>query len=238
MMNDSEAREHEAQSLQEMLIDITHGLQTPLTIIKGELHFLKRDLPGNKRIAVCEQMVHDMSFLIYDLLHLARLDRTNIEHTKTDINLSQLLGAVAEYVLVLADSKEIQLITQIEPDIWIQGIQERIEELIINLVSNSMKYIGENEKKITLTLIKEDGCALFTITDTGIGIDPENLPYVFKRFYRVKNRNGESVKGSGLGLAIAQKIAEKHSAAIEVESTIGVGTTITVRFAALSANPR
>ncbi len=227
----SPASSANAEAQQEMMADIAHGLQTPLTIIKGELHFLKGNLPNNERLEKCEQMVEEMSLLIYDLLHLSRIGGTDITDTMRPLNLTTLVREVIEYASVLADEKEVILETHVSPDVFISGVRERIEELIINLLSNSMKYMkAVGEKRITVTLARTTHEAVLTVTDTGIGISPEHMPYVFNRFYRVKTRNGISVSGSGLGLAIAQKIAEKHGAHISIESTVGLGTTVRVVF--------
>jgi len=216
-----------------MLADVAHGIQTPLTVIKGELHFLKHEIPGSTRIETCERMVHEMSLLIYDLLHLARLNQADLGESMEDFDLSMLLHEVLDYFSVLAEQSAITIRQHITPGLVIRGLRERIEELIINLLSNSLKYMKEHgERTISVSLEETPQKAIVTISDSGIGISAEHLPHVFKRFYRVKNREGSSApsKGSGLGLAIAKKIAEKHAADIGLTSSVGVGTTVTVRF--------
>ena len=112
---------------------------------------------------------------------------------------------------------------------WLLGDRDRLYQLVLNLVSNAVKYTPEGGK-VNVGLSKVNGWARLVVTDTGIGIPPEELPHVFERFYRVDKARTRSQGGSGLGLAIAQRIANIHGGRIEVASDgiNGHGSTFSI----------
>lgn len=225
-----EERTREIKELQEeqkrTILDISHGLQTPLAVIKNELGLLSGQMPGEK-IEVVGKSIDGISKFVYDLLSLARLDALQASLEKTSVNISELVKELAEYFSVLAKEKSIILNTAIEEGIVVQGAAKRLEELVVNLTSNAMKYLKEGgEKKVFLSLRRVGEAVELVVKDNGMGIDAKDLPHIFDRFYRA----GENKTGSGLGLAIAKQIVEKHGGAISVESDLGRGTTFTVRF--------
>jgi signal transduction histidine kinase len=101
--------------------------------------------------------------------------------------------------------------------------------VVTNLLGNAITY-NRPGGSIEVTLSEEDGAAVLRVADTGIGIAAENLPHLFERFYRVDPARSRAAGGSGLGLAICKSIVEGHGGTIDVESTAGVGTTVTVRL--------
>ena len=226
-----EERTSRIQQLQQeqknFMNDVSHSLQTPLTVIKGELDFLKMRSKPIKELAKFEKSVDEISRLIYNLLKLAKVEMQDQDAKKELLNLSVLIEDIIEYLDVLCKTNNIKIEKHIQPEIFVLGNKEALETLITNLTSNAIKYIA-NKKVITITLKKTDYAEL-VIKDTGIGIEKENLKYIFNRFYRAGSvRSG--VSGTGLGLAISKKIAENHGGDISVESTPKKGTTFTVRF--------
>lgn len=228
-----EERTKKIQKLQEeqklMMLEISHGLQTPLTIIKGEAELLGRRAPGNESMSRFEKSIEQVSKFIYDMLKLARLETMEEDFKKSKIDLSELLNGLIEYFDVLIKEKNIKIKSNIDPEIFIMGQKSKLEEMIINLVSNSIKYI-DNERNIFINLKKIGDKAELSIEDTGIGINRESLPYLFTKFYRVKDERHRNIKGTGLGLVIVKKIAEKHDATVFIESLEGVGTKIIISF--------
>jgi len=233
-------RTAQIQSLQEeqaqMMIDISHGLQNPLTIMKGELGSLKKQIPEYTTLSALEKSIDEISKFIYDLLNLAQLESKREEFKEEFINFSELLNELVEYLNVLVREKDIILISSIESDIITVGKKEKIEELVVALVNNSIKYIS-NERKIWITLSRIDSVIELIVEDTGIGIHKDDLPYIFDRFYRAREGNGADIKGTGLGLAICKKIVEKHNGTIDVESESGKGTKISVKFWSKEESP-
>lgn len=215
------------QEQKNFMNDVSHSLQTPLTVIKGELDFLKMRSKPIEELAKFEKSVDEISRLIYNLLKLAKIEMQNQDTKKEHLNLSILLEDIIEYLNVLCKTNNIKIEKHIQPNIFVLGNKEALETLITNLTSNAIKYIA-NKKIITITLKKTDYVEL-AIKDTGIGIEKEHLKFIFNRFYRVGSaRSG--VSGTGLGLAISRKIAQNHGGDISVESTPKKGTTFTVRF--------
>jgi signal transduction histidine kinase len=227
-------RTSKIQDLQEqerqIMMDITHGLQTPLAILKGELEFLKRkDILKEEETLVFDRSIDNISKLVYGLMNLVKLETSKEDFKKDNFSLSETVKELVEYFEVLARESNVELISEIENDIYILGDEARIKELITNLVSNAFKYMDEKrDKKIIVGLAKHDGLVELKIEDTGIGISEDNLKNIFNRFYRVNNQNKSM--GFGLGLAISKKIVEKHNGSIEISSKLGEGTKFLVKF--------
>lgn len=220
------------QDLQEeqrqMMLDISHELQTPLTITKIEIETIKKQLPNNKAIVSFEKSINWISKFISDLLELANLEMST-NYNKKRCNLSRIIKELVEYFEVLTNDKKITLINKIDPDIYMVCDEKKIRELVINLMSNAVKYIA-NERKIYLYLNQKQSSIELVIKDTGLGINNDNLSKVFKRFYMERKVDRNKIKGSGLGLAICKKIVEGHSGTIKVESEEGKYTIFTVKF--------
>lgn len=219
-----ELREKEKQ----IMVDISHGLQTPLTILKSELESLRHHvkLPS---LSALDKSVDDISKFIYDFLNLSKLETAQANFIWEKVNLSRLLSDTSEYFSTLAEAKHINVVVNIQPDIFVTGDKNRLEELVTNLLSNSVKYMHNGgEKKIVIALNKNRGPIELSVSDTGIGISSEDLPHIFDRFYRAKN--GDDIHGTGLGLAICKTIAERHNGTITVESSPGFGTAFIVKF--------
>lgn len=223
-----EERTREIKKLQseqkQVMLDISHGLQTPMTVIKSELEHLQAQSPENKNLTVFETSINRISKFISDLLSLSKLETKQEDIVKEKIDLSLLFEEMAEYFSVILEDNQIDFSASIEKNIFIRGNKDKIEELMHSLVSNSMKYIGEGNR-ITLTLKKENNKVIIMVKDDGIGIAQEEQEKVFSRFYRAKNNNNT---GSGLGLSICKKIVELHGGEMNIESKIGRGTKINV----------
>lgn len=213
----------------QMIFDISHQLQTPLTIIKGEVGSL-RHLHGIDSLSLksFETSVDRLSKFTTGLLSLAKLDFESNGCKRETVNLSELLNELVEYFSVLAVQKNIQIITDIKPGIFINGQKDRLEELVTNLVSNSFKYIA-NQRQIKISLSLCNNRAVIIVEDTGLGIARESLPHLFKRFYRSRSQNSQ-VRGSGLGLAICKRIVMNHEGRIYISSESGSGTRVTVEL--------
>ncbi len=226
-------RTAELQQLQEeqcrMIMDISHGLQTPLTVVKGELEFLKKHSRSHKKFAAAEHSIDAVSHFIYDLLKLTRLEMNCNNFQKTPVDMSDLLNEIIEYVTVISKNNGIVLTSDISPQIKIIGGKEKLQELVNNLASNAIKYMGNaKNKNVHIALRRKYGSAELIVKDSGVGVSEEDLPLIFERFYRVKNQS--NAQGTGLGLAISKKIVEMHDGTIGATSRLGRGTIFTVRL--------
>ncbi len=220
-----EERTKEIKTLQEnqaqLMLNISHELQTPLTIIKGELGMMQNKIGDT---TVFEKSVDRISTFIRALLRLAKIEAAGENTPKQLIDITALTREVVEYVTVMAEAEKITLTANIEENITTLGNREQLEQLITNLLSNAIKYIANN-RRIILTAKRVDNQIQLTVEDSGIGISPENLPHLFKRFNRFA---GTTKDGTGLGLALCDTIAKNHGGTITVQSELGRGTTVTV----------
>lgn len=217
------------QEERQMMIDVSHGLQTPLTIVKSQLDIVKRSNPTSGELKQMESSIDQISKFIYDLLRLAHLESGSKSFQKEMVDLSQLLEDLCDYFDVVAREKRIRLVKKIEPGITIFGEASQLREMVTNLVSNSMKYMAVREDPlIVIELRRENSNVVLIIKDNGIGIGKEDLPKIFNRFYRSENSRREGVAGTGLGLAITKKIVDMHQGTITAESQTGQGTKFTI----------
>lgn len=214
-----------------MMVDISHGLQDPLTVAKMEVEKIRNKSDDIKEFIAFERSIEDISSFIYRLLHLTRLERGAVDVLELqEVNLSKLLEELVEYFDVLVELHDITILSFIEPNICVYGDEKSLEEMITNIVSNAIKYnIREiDDKKIYISLTENAGLATLTIEDTGIGIQKQDIPFIFNRFHRTKQNHPKKVKSTGLGLAITKQIVELHKGMISVKSDTDKGTIFTI----------
>lgn len=217
----------------QMMLEIAHGLQTPLTIIKGELSLLANQVENKKEIKHLEHTIDHVSRFIYDMLRLARQESAS-DVKKEKMNLSETLEDLTENIRIITGDKNIEISGQIQPGINISGDKAEIEEMIMNLSSNSLKYMKPRQRgKIVFALCRKGKQAILTISDNGIGIGAEHLPHIFTKLYRIRDESHIDKQGTGLGLAICKKIVERHGGTIKAESEVGQGTKFIISFPAL-----
>ena len=223
----AQMREAEKQ----MMVEIAHGLQTPLTVLKTEIGRLKHSVDDALRLNAFETSVDMVSKFIYDLLTLARLESAPETIVLEKIDLSDLIREIVEYVSTTAESEHITVTSTIADPVLVLGNKTKLNEAMINLLSNAVKYMGDNAKReISVTLKTEHDDAVIVVSDTGIGIDPEDLPRIFSRFYRAKQPAPLQKSGTGLGLAITKMIVGRHNGTIVVENNEGGGVRFTIRI--------
>lgn len=218
-------QEHQKQ----MMLDISHKLQNPLTVLKIRLEHLRKQMPDGGELSSFEKIVDDLSAFIYNLLRIARLETQGTDRPLTEFDLSTHLLELVEYFDTMASQNNITITHFITPHIHICGNKEELTELVTNLVSNAVKYIDNTkEKRITIGLVQGERDIVLTVHDTGIGIDSKNIPYIFDRFYRTPNEEKLQIQGTGLGLAICKQIVQLHGGTITVTSELGIGAQFTV----------
>lgn len=209
--------------------DVGHELRTPLTVIKGNANLLRRmGCTDDESLSSIESEVDRLTRMIGDLLLLARVESDKLPLTRNAVELDTLLLNVLQQTQVLAHDKVELKLGEID-QILVCGDRDRLQQVILNLVENAIKYTPQGGQ-VTASLAKIDQQACLTVSDTGPGIPPEDLPHIFERFYRAEKARTRSKdgKGFGLGLSIAYWIIRHHGGEIDVESRIGQGTTFTV----------
>jgi two-component system OmpR family sensor kinase len=246
--------ERVANAQRRFVADASHELRAPLTTIKGSLDFLRRapDLSETERRATVEDAYAEsdrMASLVSDLLLLARVDAAasgtyglreawldeQLRTRREPIQLDEIAMDIFRHgrAQLHARGKDLHFsVTNIEP-VTIIGDPGQIRQLALILLDNAIKYTPAGGK-IRISVTRNGNRAAFSITDTGIGILPEDRPHIFERFYRADQARERDEHGSGLGLAIARWIAGAHEGDISVHSQPGQGSTFTLLLPALA----
>jgi len=211
--------------------DAAHELQTPLTILKGEMEVALRSPRSpeeyKKVLLSSLEEIDRISSLVAGLLLLARADRGVLRLDLQPLELHELLKEVAAQMHLLAENHGVSLdYGPVEPAV-IQGDREHFQRLLLNLIDNAIKYTPSGGR-VTLSLRSDGQLVHLSVADTGMGLSPEEQKQIFHRFYRAAGARTQSGGGAGLGLSIAQSIAQAHGGRIEVASTPGQGSTFTV----------
>ena len=211
--------------------DASHELQTPLTILKGELEVALRAprSPDEYQRVLASALEENerIARLVEGLLLLSRADAGVLRMDRQPVDLAALVAEVGDYAQVLAEAQGVALEFKSVAPITIQGDREHLRRLLLNLVDNGIKYTPAGGR-VTLTLQRDGGWVALRVADTGIGMGPEELERIFERFYRAPEAVEQGKEGSGLGLCIARSIAEAHDGRIHVESSPGQGSAFTV----------
>ncbi len=211
--------------------DASHELQTPLTILKGEIEVALRSgrTPEEYQQVLTSSLeeIERISRLVEGLLLLARADSGVLRMDHKPLALHELVSEVAAQMQKLAEDQSISLLLEDLAPVTICGDKEQLHRLLLNLVDNSIKYTPAGGS-VTLSLRSEGSQALISVTDTGIGLSEAEQAQIFTRFYRAAEARSQSGGGAGLGLCIAQSIAFAHGGKIQVHSSPGQGSTFTV----------
>ncbi len=231
-------KEYELNEMRrEFVSNVSHELRTPLTSIHGYAETLLSDPEmdpdtRNRFLTIIENESARMSRLINDLLDLERLESGEARFDFQEVDLC----AVAKYVMSIVEPLSNDYGVKVSfdcRDVTITGDQDRLIQMLLNLVDNAIKYTSlkdTGEKKVKVSISKSDSHAIIKVSDTGPGMPQEALNRIFDRFYRVDKGRSRKMGGSGLGLSIVKTIVDRHNGEISVESELGVGTTFTVKL--------
>ncbi len=213
--------------------DASHELRTPLTILRGELEIA---LNSKKTISEYELVIASaleevvrLSNVVETLLELSRADAGQVKMTSTKSNISKLLADISEDAEILASAKDIEVNTDIDRDVIVDCDPSRLHQAFLNVIDNAIKY-SPHGRSITVSLKRDENFAFVRVSDTGIGIPEEQLPYIFDRFYRVDRARSKEIQGTGLGLSIVKWIIEAHDGVITAESQLNKGTTFVIKL--------
>ena len=211
--------------------DVSHELRTPITVILAQsdyaLQYSDTLEETKESLEVINRHAKRMTNLINQIMELSKLERQK-EIEKEKINLSNIVLQLLEDYKPLLESKNLNLIYNVEKDLRIQGNKIMLERVFLNILMNAVKFTKTN---IEVSLTREGKTAVLKIRDDGIGISEENKKFIWERFFQVNDsRNKEENKGSGLGLSMVKKIVDLHSATIDLESELEQGTCFTIKF--------
>lgn len=221
----------------EFISTATHDLKNPITIILGFSEIISKAGPLNETQLSFANNIHGaaehMHELVQDLLDLAKIDM-NYELKKDAIDLNSLVSDITDEFQPQAEiRKQILQVEKAKNQPVAQGDSSRLRQALRNLVGNAIKYTP-NDGSIQIVIETSDDNVLVHVKDTGYGIPAEDLPFIFDRFYRVRNDDVRDIEGNGLGLAIAKAIIEQHSGIVSVESKQGLGSCFSVSLPLLA----
>lgn len=210
----------------ELIANMSHDLRTPLTMIAGYGEVM-RDIPGENTAENVQIIIDEtlrLTSLVNDMLDLSKLQAGVQELTIEKFSLTQEIQDIIARYDKMFHTKDILLIFDQTQDVSIEGDPVKLDQVIYNLINNAINYCGDdNQVIICQTIIKN--IVKVEIIDHGPGIDEEQLPYIWERYYKVDKTHVRSKVGSGLGLSIVRTVLEMHKAEYGVESTVGEGTT-------------
>ena len=215
----------------DFVANVSHELRTPLSILRGYIETLV-DNPKTSReelsriLRVMERHSKRLGLLVEDLLSLAQLESSNTTLEIGQVRLSELFDHVLRDWKKKLGEKSLKVLVDLPPDTpLILADETRLQEVLYNLLENAVKYSRANGK-IRLQAARRRSEIILSVSDDGIGINKNDLPRIFERFYRADKARSRELGGTGLGLAIVKHIAQLHGGRVEAESELGCGTTI------------
>ncbi len=216
-----------------LLADVAHELRTPLSVIQGNLQAILDDVYALDKVEIAQlyDQTRQLSRLVDDLHQLAQAEAGQLHLVMGDVDMVLLLRDVTDIYIPIADAAGINLESRVAGNLLsIRGDRARLTQCLQNLLNNAIRFTPAGGT-VNLTLEGYSDHIILQITDTGAGILPDHLPYVFDRFYRADPARSRETGGTGLGLAISRAIIEAHQGEITAHSDgSGKGTTFTVRL--------
>jgi heavy metal sensor kinase len=211
--------------------DASHELKTPLTILRGELeialHSQKTTEEYEGVLVSALEEVERLSNVVETLLELSRAETGQVRLNIDEGDLSKLLNDIVEDSVILAESKNIKISSDIEQELIIDFDSARIHQAVLNVVDNAIKYTPAG-REISIELKKGKILSEIIVTDNGMGMEEAELNHIFDRFYRIDKARSSDIQGFGLGLSIVHWIVEAHRGRIEIKSKLNEGTVFKI----------
>jgi signal transduction histidine kinase len=225
----------------EFFANISHELRTPITYLEGYADVLSQGLVEDefekkKYLDIISHEAKRLARLVHDLFELSKMEEGKIDLKLESIALSALIHQVVLKVELAIKEKGLEVIELVLPNCSIIGDGVRMEQIVLNLLDNAIRYTPTGSVVISLT--EENKDILLCIEDSGIGIPEDELPYIFERFYRVEKSRSRQFGGTGLGLSIVKKLVELQGGTILVSSSLGQGTRFEIRFPSVRIRER
>ncbi|AXU19943.1 two-component sensor histidine kinase [Novosphingobium sp. THN1] len=221
-----------SRSHTDFVANASHELRTPLASIIGYIETLadpdaKVDEATAARFhATVLREARRLQSLVEDLMSLSRIEAEKHELPRDRIDLGQMVGSIAsETAMTIGEGR---VVVRADEGV-VLGDRQQLDQLVRNLIDNALKY-GDPAQPVSVDLAVHGSEVELVVTDSGEGIHPDHLPYLTRRFYRTDPGRSRAAGGTGLGLAIVKHIVERHRGKLDIASTLGVGTTVTVRI--------
>ncbi|HOJ43677.1 MAG TPA: ATP-binding protein, partial [Syntrophorhabdaceae bacterium] len=216
----------------EFIANISHELRTPLTAIKGFIETLEEEehIENIQYLDAIKRHTTRLINIVDDLLTLSELEKEGVKLELEEVRLDSLTENIVKIFEPKLKEKGLNLIIDIEKDIKpIMADPFKLEQMLINLIDNAIKYTEKG--KITISVTQDDNNSVIIVEDTGIGIPENAIPRIFERFYTVDKSRSKKLGGTGLGLSIVKHIVLLHKGTIDVQSVYGKGTRFIVTLA-------
>ena len=227
----AENEERAKTFMKDTISDISHQLKTPLAALNIYNGLLQEEVDGHPELreftSLSEQELDRIETLVQNLLKITRLDAGTIVFEKSPENVSDMMSYIKRHFACRAEQEGKSLILSGDEEVELFCDRSWLTEAISNIVKNALDHTAAGAE-IRITWRAFASVVQIIVSDDGSGIHPEDLPHIFKRFYR--SRFSKDKQGIGLGLPLAKAIIEEHNGTVEVNSTLGVGTTFTVNF--------
>lgn len=224
----------------DFVANVSHELKTPLTVVSGFLETFSEgniqadDPRGRQALEMMRSQTDRMQRLVEDLLLLSTLESSSMPARESQIDVETLLGGILEDARALSAGRhQVQLHVGEPAQVW--GDEQEIRSAFSNLVSNAIRYTPRGGR-ITLSWGRRGDEGVFTVEDTGIGIESRHLPRLTERFYRADTSRSRDTGGTGLGLAIVKHVLTRHQGRLEIESDLGRGSRFSALFPARRVN--
>ena len=221
-------REQGEQLRREFTANVSHELKTPLTAISGMAEIIKDGIVQPQDVAGFAQDIYQESqrliALVEDIIHLSRLDEGGESFHREEVDMMEMVQEVVRRLDPLAKQAQVTVAAAGAP-FTVSGVPGVLEEMVYNLCDNAIKY-NRPGGTVTVSVSPGERGGTVTVADTGIGIPLQDQQRVFERFYRVDKSHSKAIGGTGLGLSIVKHGAALHDARVELESTLGQGTTV------------
>ena len=222
----------------EFLAVLSHELRTPLNAVLGWTHMLRRGslkaAAVDRALAVIERNAMLQMQLISDLLEVSQVISGKLRLDVQPVDLAPVLASSLDAVRPAAQAKDIVVESRVDPVLPILGDPSRVQQILWNLLSNAVKFTPQ-QGRVHVGLVQAGAAAQITVTDSGVGIEPALLPYVFDRFRQGDSSYARTFGGLGLGLAIVRQLVELHGGNVRAESAgKGLGSTFTVTLPSLT----
>lgn len=218
-------------NLKDSLSDISHQLKTPLTSITIMIDNILENPEMDKETRIefvkdIKREIINVNFLVNSILKLSKLDANSVKFINKEINLQDIVKESIKNVSVLCDLKNVEIVPKAEQDIKINCDFKWHVEAITNILKNCVEHSKDNSK-IDISYEENKLYSKIEIKDYGVGIEKDDLPHIFERFYKGTNSSSESV---GIGLALAKSIIESNNGYVSVESEVNKGTIFTIKY--------
>lgn len=222
------------QMRKDFVANVSHELRTPITSLKGFAETLLDGAVENKEVrerflTIIWKESERLEHIIQDLLELTKIEQRGFELQWKKVDLKSIVEDIMLLLQSKAEEKNISLEQHVTGKVVIEGDANRIRQIFINIISNSLTYTGKGGH-VNVFLAEKEKTVEFRVEDNGIGMDEEEIPRVFERFYRVDKARSRNSGGTGLGLAIVKHLVEAHHGIIGLKSEKHVGTTFLIEF--------